>query len=823
MRPRRLDAVPDSRWEGTAAGSACPATDLVAARERLLARGPRDHNAAALRRAWQELHESWLTTKAAQIGVTQNSGFAIVATGSLGRRELLPHSDLDLMLLHNNMPADVVGRVADLLWYPLWDANIRLDHCVRTVAEALQIAGADISSGLAMLEARHIAGDLALSAHLVDGVRRQWRSGIRSRFGELVEATRARWQRTGEIAHRVEPDLKFGRGGLRDIQLLDGLAIAQLADRQAIRTPEVPAGSVDHACRALVDVRTELHRVSGRGHDVLLAQYADDISSALQLGDRFDLARMLSDAGRTISYHVDAALRTAANSLPRRGMSALRRRRRRPLDEGVVEYAGEVVLARDARPERDPGLLLRVAAASAVSGLPIAAATLSRLADAAPELPAPWPPEMLDDLLVLLSAGPTTISTIESLDRVGLWARVLPEWTAVRDLPPRDVIHTWTVDRHLVETAVQASAFTTRVARPDLLILGALLHDIGKGRGSDHSMIGAELATAIGTRLGMWQADVAMLAKLVRHHLLLVKTATRRDLKDPQTIAAVADAVGGDPVLLDVLHAMTEADALATGPGVWGDWKASLIGELVRRCHIVMAGERLPQPDPIDPEYLSRAGDHGVHVEVRQGDGARYHVVMIAPDQRGLLSKAAGVLALNSLRVHSAAVNVHQGAAINEFVVSPLFGTPAAAELLRQQLVAALAGDLDILGMLNRREADENSRPVGEVLTGVPAHRPTAPPRILWFGGTPDHLVVEIRTSDRTGLLALLTGALERAGADIVWAKVTTLGSMVDDVFCVRSSIDAAEDHAHVQTAVERELIAVLETTVVDRSVDYAY
>lgn len=823
MRPRRLDSAPDSRWEGPAAGSARPATDLVAARERLLTRDPGEQNAAALRKAWQELHESWLTTKAVEIGITQDSGFAIVATGSLGRRELLPHSDLDLMLVHNNMPTDIVGRVANLLWYPLWDANIRLDHCVRTVAEAMQIADADISSGLAMLEARHIAGDAALSAHLVDGVRRQWRSGIRSRFAELVEATQARWQRTGEIAHRVEPDLKFGRGGLRDIQLLDGLAIAQLADRQAIRNLEVAAGSVDHACRALVDVRTELRRVSGRGHDVLLAQYADDISSALQLGDRFDLARMLSDAARTISYHVDAALRTAANSLPRRGMSALRRRRRRPLDEGVLEYAGEVVLARDARPEHDPGLLLRVAAASAVSGVPIAAATLSRLADAAPDLPTPWPPDVLDDLLVLLSAGPTTVSTIESLDRVGLWARVLPEWAAIRDLPPRDVIHTWTVDRHLVETAVQASAFTTRVARPDLLMLGALLHDIGKGRSTDHSVIGAELATAIGTRLGMWQADVAMLAKLVRHHLLLVKTATRRDLNDPQTTATVADAVGGDPVLLDVLHAMTEADALATGPGVWGDWKASLVGELVRRCHMVMAGQNLPHPDPIDPEYLSLADDHGVHVEVRPGDGTRYHVVMIAPDQRGLLSKAAGVLALNSLRVHSAAVNVHHGAAINEFVVSPLFGSPAAAELLRQQLVAALAGDLDILGMLDRREADEDSSPIGEVLTGVPGYRPTPPPRILWFGGTPDQLIVEIRTSDRTGLLASLTGALERAGADIIWAKVTTLGSMVDDVFCVRASTDAAEVPAKVQAAVERELIAVLDTAVVDRSVDYAY
>jgi [protein-PII] uridylyltransferase len=822
MRPRRLDHLPDSRWEGPATGSARPATDLTAAREQLLARSPSDLDAAALRKAWQGLHESWLTTKAAEIGVTPNSGFAIVATGSLGRSELLPHSDLDLMLLHNDMPADIVGQVADLLWYPLWDANIRLDHCVRTVAEALQIAGADISSGLAMLEARHIAGDAALSAHLVDGVRRQWRSGIRSRFGELVEATQSRWQRTGEIAHRVEPDLKLGRGGLRDIQLLDGLALAQLADRQTTRNPEAPTGSVDRACQALIDVRTELHRVSGRGHDVLLAQYADDISAALQLGDRFDLARMLSDAARTISYHVDCALRTAANSLPRRGMSALRRRRRRPLDEGVVEYAGEVVLARDARPEHDPGLLLRVAAASAIAGVPIAAATLSRLADAAPDLPTPWPPDVLDDLLVLLGAGPTTVATIESLDRVGLWARLFPEWAAIRDLPPRDVVHTWTVDRHLVETAVRASAFTTRVARPDLLILGALLHDIGKGRDADHSVIGAELATAIGTRLGMWPADVAMLAKLVRYHLLLVKTATRRDLKDPQTIAAVADAVGGDPVLLDVLHAMTEADALATGPGVWGDWKASLISDLVQRCHMVMAGQQLPHPDPIDPEYLSLADDHGVHVEVRQGDGTRYHVVMIAPDQPGLLSKAAAVLALNSLRVHSATVNIHRDAAINEFVVSPLFGTPAAAELLRQQLVGALAGDIDVLSMLDRREGDDDSSHLGEVPAGVPAHRPTAPPRILWFGGIPDQLIVEVRTSDRTGLLALLTGALERASADIVWAKVTTLGSMVDDVFCVRSSTDAAEAPEKLQAAVERELIAVLDSAVVARSVDYA-
>ncbi|MGH3523754.1 MAG: [protein-PII] uridylyltransferase, partial [Mycobacterium sp.] len=538
-------------------------------------------------------------------------------------------------------------------------------------------------------------------ARLVEGVRRQWRTGIQSLFGELVESTHARWRRSGEIAHRAEPDLKLGRGGLRDVQLLDALAVAQLADRLAVGGPDNPMSSLTGAQATLLNVRTELHRVSGRGHDLLLAQYADEISAALHVGDRYDLARKLSDAGRTISYRVDAGLRTAATAMPRRGMSAIRRRPRRPLDEGVVEYAGEIVLARDARPQSDPALVLRVAAASAVTGLPIAESTLSRLADTAPELRTPWPHEALEDLLVLLTEGPATVATIEALDRTGLWGRLFPEWGAVRDLPPRDVVHIWTVDRHLAETASRARIFTTRVARPDLLILSALLHDIGKGRGTDHSVLGAQLATQIGTRLGMWPSDVGMLSKLVEHHLLLSKIATRHDLNDPQTITTVCEALGGDPMMLDVLHALTEADALATGPGVWSDWKASLVGDLVRGCRLAMAGEPMPAADPLDPDYLSLAADKQVHVELRPGDSRRiYHMVMIAPDQRGLLSKAAGVLALNSLRVHSASVNIHEGAAIDEFVVSPHFGSPVAAELLRQQFIGALDGDVDVLGML---------------------------------------------------------------------------------------------------------------------------
>jgi [protein-PII] uridylyltransferase len=807
-----------SRWEAPAAGSSRPATDLAKAAQQLLNGGSKQLDTAALRDALLDLNEFWLTTKATEIGITPTSGFAIVATGGLGRGELLPYSDLDLTLVHDNMPADIVGKVAELLWYPLWDANIHLDHSVRTVPEALQVAGEDISAGLAMLDARHIAGDSDLSALLVGGARRQWRTGIASRFEELVDHTQSRWQRSGQIAHRAEPDLKNGRGGLRDVQLLNALAIAQLADVYPSRSLASPTGSLGDAHLALLNVRTELHRTSHRGREMLLAQYADEIGAALRIGDRFDLARMLSDAARTISYYVDAGLRTAGNALPRRGFAALRRPIRRPLDEGVIEFGGEVILARDAKPERDPGLILRVAAASATTGLPIAASTLGRLSEAAPELRAPWPRQALKDLLVMLAAGPSAVATIEALDRTGLWGRLFPEWGAVRDLPPRDVVHIWTVDRHLVETASRASAFTTRVSRPDLLVLGALVHDIGKGRGGDHSVIGADLATQIGTRLGMWPSDVEVLSKIVRYHLLLPETATRRDLQDPKTIEAVVNALDGDSVLLELLQVLAEADSLATGPGVWGDWKASLIGDLVRRCRLVMAGEPLPHPDPIEPQYLALAADGGVHVDLAPVDAHVYNVTMIAPDRRGLLSKAAGVLALNSLRVHSASVNSHDGVAINTFVVSPHFGTPPAAELLRQQFILALDGELDVIGSLERRDleaAATNTARAGEILAAVPVNEAAPPPRILWFEGTsPGEYVVQIRSTDRTGLLARLSAVIERDGLDIVWARVTTRGSSVDDVFGLvvpaLTTGAGTADYAAAREELEREMYAVL-------------
>jgi [protein-PII] uridylyltransferase len=245
-----------SSGEGTA--SACGASDLAAARRQLLSDSG-ELNAAELRQACLELHESWLTAKAADLGITDDSDFTLVGVGGLGRRELLPYSDLDLVLLHDNVSDALLQEVADGLWYPLWDANVRLDHSVRTVSGALGVANADLTAALGLLDVRYIAGAERLSKELIDGVRRQWRNGIRSRMDELVEVTYARWRRCGRISQRAEPDLKSGRGGLRDVQLLDALGIAQLIDRRGMAHPDAPGG---FAGRCVPDAAGCAHRTA---------------------------------------------------------------------------------------------------------------------------------------------------------------------------------------------------------------------------------------------------------------------------------------------------------------------------------------------------------------------------------------------------------------------------------------------------------------------------------------------------------------------------------------------------------------------------------
>ncbi|MCW2602907.1 MAG: hypothetical protein JWN61_1042, partial [Pseudonocardiales bacterium] len=458
------------------------------------------------------------------------------------------------------------------------------------------------------------------------------------------------------------------------------------------------------------------------------------------------------------------------------------------------EQSGEVVLAREADPRADPGLLLRAARAAAVHGLPLAPFALDRLALESAALPEPWPASALADLVGILDAGDNGIVVLEALDQAGLLARLIPEWATVRIKAQHNAVHRFTVDRHLMETASQASRLTRDVARPDLLLIGSLLHDIGKGYPGDHSIVGAEVARAIGPRLGLAPDDVTMVSALVRHHLLLPDTATRRDLDDPATIRIVTDAVAGSTELLALLHALTIADAAATGPGAWSDWKGGLVASLVRRTHGAMIGQPVAPQAPLDTDRvaLAEAGELAVRV-----DGSE--VVVAAPDAPGLLSQASGVLALHGLDVRSASIATFAGTAVNRFQVQPRFGKLPDAGLLKNDLRLAMGGALD-LGV--RLEAKEQSYGRDRAPSAS-----APPPRVLWFDDeATDATVIELRAADSIGLLHRVTTILEHSGLDIRSALVSTLGASVVDAFYVTAADGSAlipvAERAAIATAV---------------------
>ncbi|MDP1818635.1 MAG: HD domain-containing protein, partial [Acidimicrobiales bacterium] len=508
------------------------------------------------------------------------------------------------------------------------------------------------------------------------------------------------------------------------------------------------------------------------------------------------LMRSVSSAARTIAWRSDDAWQRIDASLS--GPAGWRARRDKPIGPGLVLRDGEVHVTVDADPGGDPTLVLRAAAAAAAGGVRIHRGSLDRLVDAAAPVPEPWPEHVRAALVDLLLAGHRAIPVIEALDQLGLWAPFLPEWPAVRSKPQRNAYHRFTVDRHLIETAANASTLVARTDRPDLLVLGALLHDVGKGYPGDHTVVGIDLVAGIGERIGLPAADVATLQAMVRHHLLLPDVATRRDLDDPATIDLVVDAVG-DSVTLGLLAALTEADSLATGPAAWGRWKAELVRDLVSRVAHVLGGgspEEVREDFPT-PEHLALLARGQ---QVLRGDGDRLTVV--ARDRSGVFSRVTGVLALHGLGVLDAAVTSVDGMALEVLRVESSFGPTISWEKVIVDLESALEGRLALQARLAER-----ARVYGGRRATAPIQEP---PRVLVDNAASrGATVVEVHAPDSMGVLYRITRALADLDLDIVSAKVQTLGERVVDAFYVRAAGGKVEDPATL-VEIERALLHVL-------------
>jgi [protein-PII] uridylyltransferase len=750
---------------------------------------------AALSRAWTAMIDAWIRDVNAEVEWPGRWGLA--AVGGYGRAMLCPGSDLDLVLLHDG--SSPVDELAKRIWYPLWDSGMKIGHAVRRPEEALALAADDLDTATALLDVRVLLGDAEFVEEVAARAREQWRRRADDLLPRLVERTRQRHATMGEVAFLLEPDIKMAQGGLRDIHTLRWLDAAwptlAESERAALIGPH----------ETLLSVRAELHRLSGRGYDVLHLQEQDGVAAALGHGDADELMADIAEASRTVGWISGAALQRASHRRSRWRLLRGSRSDRTDVGGGIHIEGGVLELDEDAPVDTDPVLPLRVALVAARRDAFIGRHTLDRLAGSPARLSDPWPHEARDLLVAILLTGRPAIGVLEALDQVDLITRVMPEWAPNRNRPQRNAYHRFTVDRHLLETAAEAAALTDRVDRPDLLVLGGLFHDIGKGYPGDHSQVGLELTTSIATRMGLAPADVDTLADLVRYHLLLPDVASRRDLDDAGTTRFVASQVGSVQTL-KLLGALTEADGIATGPSAWGRWKADLVHDLVVRTTMVLEGkvaEALTAdfPSPRHRELLAQ-GEVSVDLDERV-------LTVVAPNRPGLFSRVAGALALHGVNIIDAILHTE-----GEMALEVLQATGMALDERPTDIVtdveAAVAGRLALQARLFERARTYGS---GPAMTA----RPVEPLVTCDNRFSESASVIDIRCPDAIGLLYRISRAMVELDIDIVSAKVQMLGTDMYGAFYVRDRAGEkvldpdhiAELELAVMTAIKMSLAAI--------------
>lgn len=759
---------------------------LATDRDRLLA--DTTLRGSAFSDAWRGTVDPWLAevfTKSVADAGADGSAYALVAVGGYGRGDLAPGSDLDLLLLYRGRvdPA----AVAQQIWYPIWDQGLKLGHAVRTVKDALALAAEDIDTATGLLAVRHLAGADDLTVELADAAAAQWTKRAKRFLAMLRDGVAARQAQHGEVAFLLEPDLKDGRGGLRDIH---ALRWAQAA-RPVLE--EGDAEALAEAERVLFDARVELHRATGRANDRLSLQEQDAVGAALGL-TADGLMAGIAHAARNVSWIADETWDRVGSSLSTSiSLLGWRSRDRAP---GLVVRDGQVLLEGSVDPANRPDLVLEAAAVAAAKHARIARPALARMVERSPDLPPVWAESTRRRFVDLLLCGHDAIGVIEALDQSGLFERYLPEWAEIRNRPQRNAYHRFTVDRHLLEAAANAAALAERVERPDLLVMGALLHDIGKGRRGDHTEVGMALIEVIGPRMGFDAADTAVLVDLCRLHLLLPDVATRRDLSDETTITSVADAVG-DAQRLQLLAALTEADSIATGPAAWGTWKAELVHELVRRVHHHLEGgaqsalTAIEFPDAHQRTLMDR-GETALEAD-------ELTLTVVTRDRPGLFSRVAGVLAIEGLEVRAADATSVGDMALEVFQVTSRFGSVVPWDRVTRSLHAALDGRLAIEARLAER-----------VRAYAPkASRPDLPPPAVRFddAASATATVVEVHARDRIGVLYRVLRAFAEFDLDVRTAKIQTLGELIVDAFYVTHTDGSLVTDLTVRAELERALL----------------
>jgi len=825
------------------------------------------------------------------VGVrTAGEHLAVAAVGGYGRSELAPSSDIDLLFLIPHKQTPRVEQIIEYVLYLLWDCGLKVGHATRSLGDCVRLSRADVTIRTSMLEARYLVGDEDLFEGLIDRFHNEVTKDTGPRFVEDKLAERdARHQRMGDSRYVLEPNIKDGKGGLRDLQTLFWIArdlygaksIDDLVDHGVLTAGE--AAKFAKAQNFLWTVRCHLHYLTNRGEDRLTFDLQEEISRRLAYKDHagargverfmkhyYLIAKEVGDLTRIFCAALEAEHRRPFRfTLPAWGMF------RREIDGFELE-GGRLTLKTEAELKADPVKLIRLFHTAQAHDLDIHPNALRfvtrnlRLVDG-----------IRDDaeanrlFVEIMTSAKAPEIALKRLNEAGVMGRFVPDFGRVVAQMQYDMYHVFTVDEHTIialgilaaieegrfaDEMPAASEAIHQIASRKALYVAVLLHDIAKGRGGNHSELGADIALRLCPRLGLNAEETETVSWLVRHHLVLSGTAFHRDINEAQTIRDLVETVQSIE-RLRLLLVLTVADIRAVGPDVWNAWKAALIRDLYFAAAEALAGgfqtdgrevrtkaaqqalaQSLAEWSEGDIEaHLARgyasywlsldAATHARHAEfVRKSEAggdplnvdvridsrrAASEITIYTSDHPGLFSQIAGAMALSGANIVDAKIfTMTNGMALDVFWIQDATGKaftrPARIAQLKKNIERTLTGRIYPARELAKRPALTSRTSIF-----------TVEPRVLIDNSASrTHSVVEVNGRDRPGLLYDVTRAMTELGLQISSAHITTYGERAVDVFYVKDAFGMQVSHEVKLGQIRADLLAALTDRTEDAKAD---
>jgi [protein-PII] uridylyltransferase len=804
--------------------------------------------------------------------------YTFIALGGYGRREQCLHSDVDVLLLFKKkMPEEAKELIQEII-YPLWDLGLEVSYATRTLKECIDLASQDFEVLTSLIDARFLCGISFLYLDLFEMIRAKVLGRHSTAFVQwLVARSRERHGRFGDSSYLLEPNLKEGLGGLRDLHVMLWIARAkyQLKEPRDFEylghLSQREFQTLSQAFTFLCTVRNWLHYVAQRKCDQLYFDYQVELSRSMGFeaqGGQQAVERFLGALHGHMDFVKQQHLTFVNKVVPRKQRPSLAWANRRLAFSGIEVVQEALGFESSEALLENPYLLLTIFDQSASLDMPLTVEARRLVHEfrylISDELRCSLTARQV--LKRILVAPAKSFDVLEEMVNTGLLVALIPEMQGIINRIQYDEYHLYPVDKHSLRTVQALKDFGNQnaeqqdalyrqlfaeLANPELLLWAGLFHDIGKSvPGQDHARQGAELVQGILRRMCVPDPEINTIALLVREHLLLINTATHRDLNDEKIVVQCARQIG-DVDRLKMLYLLTVADSRATGPKAWNDWTAVLLNELFFKVfHILEKGElatptvahivekkkeelfRVAQSvsrdeladllEQMSPRYLryTPAKEIGRHIEIyrRLGKadvvlethahpGSKYRTVTVcAKDRPGLFSRIAGVFTLNNLNILSADIYTWRNR-----IALDIFRVTAPPDLLREDetwgrvrenLRATLKGQLDLdLALEEKVRAYQAAR----------NHTGLRPDRIVVDNRASDFFtVIEVYTHDFTGLLYKVTNAIFRCGLDIWLAKIATKVDQVVDIFYVRDlegqKVDSPEQVAAINEAIGRVL-----------------